>query len=460
MADEKESASAVWRKACDYIRRQSEDAYKQWFEKIVPLSKDGDSIELGVPDSFYSQWLETNYGDLLQQALESAGAAHCRIVFAYGYQPEDPGSGLDMPEYLPQDAAEPESGSAARNERMSFSSEYTFENFVVGEENRYAYFAATTAAKTPGQLNPLYIYGGPGMGKTHLLQAIAHDVLKRNPHCRVRYTSCEGFLNDYVASMRDKNNYGFFEFRERYRNVDYLLIDDVHHLGNKTALQEEFFNTFNALHGSGRQIVLTSDKQPSEIPGLEARLVSRFESGVATQITQPSFETRLAILKQEQEHQALKLDDSVLEFIAARITSNIRPLKSALLRLTIYSTALKRRIDIGTAEEVLADLLNKEAETRVVSIETIQKVVAEHFGLLVQDLTGVKRPKNIAEPRMFAMYLSRKLTGLSHKEIGHAFGNRHHATVIHAVQQTEDMMLADEETKRLLNTLQRKIRVC
>lgn len=456
MADEKGSAAAVWRSACEYIRRQSEDAFKQWFEKIVPLSLEDGVMELGVPDSFYSQWLETNYGDLLRQALESAGASSCKVSFAYGYQPED--TGLDVPEY-PTANSRAEQPADSKASGVSFSAENTFENFVVGEENRYAYFASTTAAKNPGQLNPLYIYGGPGMGKTHLLQAIAHDVLKRNPRARVRYTSCEGFLNDYVASMRDKNNYGFFEFRERYRNVDYLLIDDVHHLGNKTALQEEFFNTFNALHGAGRQIVLTSDKQPSEIPGLEARLVSRFESGVATQITQPSFETRLAILKQEQEHQALKLADSVLEFIATRITSNIRPLKSALLRLTIYSTALKRQIDIGTAEEVLSDLLNKEAETRVVSIETIQKVVAEHFGLQVQDLTGPKRPKNIAEARMFAMYLSRKLTGHSHKEVGHAFGNRNHATVIHAVQQTEEMMLKDEETKRLLNTLQRKIQI-
>ena len=334
---------------------------------------------------------------------------------------------------------------------------HSFENFVVGEENRYAYSAANAAAQNPGSINPLYIYGGPGMGKTHLLLAVAHDVLARNPKARVRYTSCEGFLNAFLESLRTKTMY---EFREEFRNVDYLLVDDVHTLGNKTSLQEEFFNTFNTLYGLGKQIILTSDKQPSEIPGLESRLVSRFVSGVTTQITPSSFETRLAILKQEQQGLRLKLGDDVLTFIAERISSNIRPLKGALMSLSMYAAAMKQEIDLETAKRILSDQLEKEAESRTISIEEIQKAVAEEFGLQVYDLTGPKKPKNIADPRMIAMYLSRKLTVKSHQDIGRAFGGRSHGTVIHAVKQIEANSLKDEELKRVLNQLQRKLRAC
>ena len=457
MSNGERNASEVWKTVCGYIRTKSETAYKQWFKKLVPISIDESQIVLGASDNFFASWVKNNFGDLLADALAFAGYAGIQVVFESGYCPEDAAPGDYPDESQPPPGVSSTDSDLINPELARLIRKHSFENFVVGEENRYAYSAANAAAQNPGSINPLYIYGGPGMGKTHLLLAVAHDVLARNPKARVRYTSCEGFLNAFLESLRTKTMY---EFREEFRNVDYLLVDDVHTLGNKTSLQEEFFNTFNTLYGLGKQIILTSDKQPSEIPGLESRLVSRFVSGVTTQITPSSFETRLAILKQEQQGLRLKLGDDVLTFIAERISSNIRPLKGALMSLSMYAAAMKQEIDLETAKRILSDQLEKEAESRTISIEEIQKAVAEEFGLQVYDLTGPKKPKNIADPRMIAMYLSRKLTVKSHQDIGRAFGGRSHGTVIHAVKQIEANSLKDEELKRVLNQLQRKLRAC
>ena len=457
MSNGERNASEVWKTVCGYIRTKSETAYKQWFKKLVPISIDEAQIVLGASDNFFASWVKNNFGDLLADALAFAGYAGIQVVFESGYCPEDAAPGDYPDESQPPPGVSSTDSDLINPELARLIRKHSFENFVVGEENRYAYSAANAAAQNPGSINPLYIYGGPGMGKTHLLLAVAHDVLARNPKARVRYTSCEGFLNAFLESLRTKTMY---EFREEFRNVDYLLVDDVHTLGNKTSLQEEFFNTFNTLYGLGKQIILTSDKQPSEIPGLESRLVSRFVSGVTTQITPSSFETRLAILKQEQQGLRLKLGDDVLTFIAERISSNIRPLKGALMSLSMYAAAMKQEIDLETAKRILSDQLEKEAESRTISIEEIQKAVAEEFGLQVYDLTGPKKPKNIADPRMIAMYLSRKLTVKSHQDIGRAFGGRSHGTVIHAVKQIEANSMKDEELKRVLNQLQRKLRAC
>ena len=457
MSHGESNASEVWQSAVGFIRAKSEAVYKQWFKKMVPISVNEAQIVVGTSDDFFADIVTKNYGDLISEALSAAGYPGLKVVFESGYF--DPADGETPPE-------DPDSSrffgtvSAADDDEISpelasLISKHSFDNFVVGEENRYAYTAALSAAQNPGTINPLYIYGGSGMGKTHLLLAVAHEVRAHNPHARVRYTSCENFLNAFLDSLRTKTMY---EFRETFRNVDYLLVDDVHTLGNKTSLQEEFFNTFNTLYGLGKQIILTSDRQPSEIPGLEARLVSRFVSGVTTQITQSSFETRLAILKQEQQCLRLKLGDDVLSFIAERISSNIRPLKGALMCLSMYATAMKQEIDLEAAKRILSDQLEKEAESRAISIEEIQKAVAEFFGIQVYDLTGPKKPKNIAEPRMIAMYLSRKLTSRPHQEIGRAFGGRSHGTVIHAGKQIEENSLKDEELKGVLNQLQRKLR--
>lgn len=458
MIETTKTVADVWCQISEYIQQKNSSAYDQWFKIITPIAIDAKQLVLGVPNDFYAEWVLKNFMDLLEEGLALCGYAGAKVVFEPGYNQCEPfvfRTPIDEPEQNPpRPVVEKEK---QRAEILKLVGGQTFDTFVVGEENRYAQAAALAVAVHRGIYNPVYIYGGSGMGKTHLLKAVMYYVTMNHPNMKILYTSCEEMLNEFVDALRNHTNH---EFREKYRNLDYLLVDDVHQLSGKTQLQEEFFNTFNALHDSGSQIMLTSDKPPYEIKGLEERLISRFQSGCTSQITQPTFETRLAILKQEQQVQKLHLSDEILTFIAERIVSNIRPLKGALMRLSMIATATGRPITLQTAEEELRDSLDKENELRTVTIEAIQKTVAEYFGLNISDLVGTRRPKNIADSRMIAMYLSRKMTGHSHQEIGAAFGGRNHSTVIHAVKQVEDMALSSEDFKRTLNSLQRKLSCC
>lgn len=477
----------LWSCTCDRIRKEQPFVFEQFVGKLPALSLSDDVLTLGVDGEFIVTWGMEYGGYILENVLHEVAGRAIRIVFEEGhvlletkaanaaeveevdlFGAEELAKADETPVAETQETVSSDSGSIT-----DFSNEFhpaaiirtaekcleenTFANFVVGEENRYAYTAAIATAQSPGaRWNPLYIYGGSGMGKTHLIQAIANEVVNSRPDAVIRYITCEEFLNEYVSSLRKKTD---FEFRSRFRNADILLVDDVHFLsGNKVQLQEEFFNTFNTLHNDGKQIILTSDKQPSEIPGLEKRLVSRFQSGMTMQITASTFETRLAILRQMQENLTCPFSDEVLSFLASRITSNIRPLKGALMRLAVYA-AMKQKVTVETAEEYLSDMLDQESEEKNarLSVDAIQKAVAEFFELQVRDLTGSKRPKNIAEPRMIAMYLCRKLTNVSQQEIGAAFGGRTHATVIHATKQVEELCRTNENFKRSVSAIQRKL---
>jgi chromosomal replication initiator protein len=443
----------IWQEAAGRLQKQLHvTTYQQWFQNIVPVRLDGSKLVLGVSDEFFADWLKNNFGDILFEALSDVDGANYEYDFETGHSPE------------PQAVAKEEKATSKKKQTTAPEakavkpknclSRHTFENFVVGEENRYAYAAARTAAENPAFYNPLYIYGGTGIGKTHLLQAVAHHVLLDNPDARIKYTTCEEFLNNYVDSLRMKNH---AEFRSSVRNVDVLLVDDVHQLANKTQLQEEFFNTFNTLYNQNKQIILTSDKQPCEIQGLEERLVSRFESGVTTEINPPGFETRLAILKMMQEEHLVKVDEEVLFFIASHISSSVRRLKGALLRLVAFASAMSEdKIDVERAEMLLHKLLEEENASKVISIEAIQRAVAEHFEIRVNDILSSKRPKNIAEPRMVAMFLCRKLTGFSFPEIGSAFG-KNHATVMNAMKKVPDICKKNENMRRSVSLLERQL---
>lgn len=449
-------ASDIWRKSCEILKEKlSVCAFEQWFQCIIPVSIDDDEMALGVSDDFYAEWIQTNYGDVLNDAMEISAGKKLKISFKTGYEPQ-------LPKESPSALVNKNNEKTQRQNQISRPAKtapnclerHTFENFVVGEENRYAYTAAFTVANSPGVYNPLYIYGSCGLGKTHLLQAVAHKTLQNKPGANVIYVTCEGFLNEYVDSLRNKTD---SEFRRRFRSADVMMVDDVHQLAGKERLQEEFFNTFNALYNANKQIIMTSDKQPSEIHGLEERLVSRFESGVPAEIYSPSLETRLAILRMKQEEQLIKLDEEVLFFIASRICSNVRRLEGALCRLVAYSSAMpKIRITVKTAEDLLSRILEEESINRKVSIENILKTVSTHFNLHISDILGKKRPRNIAEPRMIAMYLCRKMTQHSLPEIGHAFG-KNHVTILHAVNKISSDVEKNEGIRRVVSSLQRQI---
>jgi chromosomal replication initiator protein len=452
-------AQNSWEKACKLLKKQVCPAtFEQWFHGIVPISVDNNIMHLGVSDEFFAGWLEDHYRDLIIDALSQVTGSKLGLSFEIGHE---------APAHIPTLDSEPVEDEPKITPRVaetqtkpsrpsSISSRYTFDNFAVGEENRYAYTASITAANSLGTYNPLYIYGGTGLGKTHLLHAVGHQVIQKNPSAIVEFVTCENFLNSYVESIQSKKH---SDFRNRFRSADVLLIDDVHQLGNKTQLQEEFFNTFNNLYYKNKQIILTSDKPPSEIKGLEERLVSRFESGVSTEITTPSLETRLAILKMKQVDHLIKLKDEVLMFLASRISTNIRRLEGALIQLIAYSSAMTNcEVTIELAEKLLGNILKEEnVPKKAVTILEIQKRVAEYFDIRVSDILGNKRPKSIAEPRMIAMYLSRELTDFSYPEIAESFGGRNHATIIHAFKKMETSVKSDDNLKQNINVLKHKI---
>ena len=447
----------IWERACGELKKKvSLQTFEHWFSPIVPVAVKDGTITLGVSDDFFADWLRDYYEDIFLEALNIATGSEMKFHFEAGHEPPE---NKQKKEEAPAPKAKEKTAAPTAliaKPAPNCLQRHTFANFVVGEENRYAYTMALTSAQSPGgEYNPLYIYGGTGLGKTHLLQAVGHEVLQRNPRARIEYTTCEAFLNNYVDSLQQKKH---GEFRGHYRSVDVLLIDDVHQLANKTQLQEEFFNTFNTLHNGDKQIILTSDKQPCEIQGLEERLVSRFEWGITTEITAPGIETRLAILRMKQQEHLIKLDGDVLFYIASKISSSIRRLEGALLRLVAFSSAMSNcKITVQKAEELLGKLIEEESSSKKVSIDNIIKAVADYFELRAHDITGSRRPRNIAEPRMIAMYLTRNLTEFSLPEIGTAFGGRNHATVIHAVKKVGVDCEKDEDVRRTVSMLKRQI---
>jgi chromosomal replication initiator protein len=441
------TAESLWGEVAGRLRGAlNENTYRTWFGEVRARDVSDDVLVLACPNNFTREWIEGHFLGLIRAAVGDVIGQE-RQVHLLVDERRSPEA-----ELVDEARAEP----PARSEPTGLNPKYTFDLFVIGSSNRFAHAAALAVAEAPAQAyNPLFIYGGTGLGKTHLLQAIAQYVMEHTGYLSVRYVTSETFMNDFINSLRDKRIEGF---KQRYRNYDLLLIDDVQFFEHKERIQEEFFHTFNSLYEAGSQIVMSSDRPPREIATLEARLRSRFEWGLITDIQPPDLETRIAILRKKERTDNINIaDPEVLTFIARRISTNIRELEGALTRVIAFSSLTGRAMTVELAQDVLKDVF-PQGEVAQVSINRIQETVSERFGLSVAELCSEKRSQSIAYPRQVAMYLSRELTDSSLPKIGKEFGGRDHTTVIHAYSKIDRMIREDRSVYNLVQELTARIK--
>jgi len=451
------SPAEVWKRLLDRARQELPDqTYQAWLEPTEALSMEGGTIFVGAPDQFTADWNESKHGELLSSYAPIV-LGHPLIVAFRVNEERKRRSQMDFfvsPPATPAKLSPPLNGNST-----PLSERYTFDLFVIGKSNELAAAAAHAVSQAPGKVyNPLFIYGDTGLGKTHLMQAVAHETLQRSPGTRITYVGTEQFMNELISSIMERSG---AEFRRRYRETDLLLIDDVHFLkGRKETTQEEFFHTFNALYEAGRQIVLTSDRPPSEIAGLEGRLISRFQWGMVADIGLPDFEHRVAILKQKAQLDRLELTipDDVIHFIAEHVRSNVRELEGSIIKLLAYASLKHKDITVDVAREALRDKLRAiegfdPEPLGSLTILTIQQAVAKEWGVTVDGLRSKTRTKNLTIPRQIAMYLTRELLSTQLVEIGNAFGGRDHSTVIHSLEKVQQDISADSALKSRINRI-------
>jgi len=428
----------------DQIRRYlqvkvSRESYENWLKATSFQGMDGKTLLVSVPDRDTLGWLETEYASLVRDAIRDLGLPIVQIVYEMG--PEKAA--------VPRQPAPDENGTDAVSGASLLNPKFTFDSFVVGSCNQFAHAAARSVATNPSRsYNPLFLYGGVGMGKTHLMHAIGRSLMENFATMRVIYTSSERFMNEMISCIRTER---MPQFHQRYREADVLLIDDVQVLGNKERTQEEFFHTFNELHDHQKQIVISSDAPPKEIPGLLERLRSRFEWGLMADIQPPDLETKMAILDKKAEAEGIKLPDDVRSFMASKTKSNVRELEGALIKLIAYSSLTGTPINIQMTQQVLKHMVH--VQDRRVTIDSIQKAVAERFQIKQSQLKEKSNTKKIVYPRQVAMYLVKELTNASLPEIGRAFGGKHHTTVIHSIEKIGSLRQTDPELNRMLHTL-------
>ncbi len=439
----------IWTKTTKQIRTLlNTETYNLWFSSVQPVSLNQSSITLEVPNEFSEVWLKDNYMDLLQDALAQASGRKLNIKFKVA-----DGNGEAT---LPTKSSRSKKTAPKKVSEgdLIFNPRNTFDTFVVGNNNSFAHAAAMAVAQQPGKAyNPLFLYGGTGLGKTHLLHAVGQHVAANKKGAKVSYVSSEKFTNDYIAAIQDNQ---LVKFRKKYRQTEVLLIDDIQFLAGKERIQEEFFHTFNALHEAHKQIVLTCDRPASEIQNLEHRLVSRFEWGLVTDLQPPDVETRLAILRNKVKSMGVEIPEDVLAFLANRIRTNIRRLEGALIRVASYAHLTGKDLTNDVVENLLREILQEEGR-HTITIEVIQKKVAEKFDLRMADMTSKRRPENIAFPRQIAMFLSRQLTEHSLSAIGEAFGGRDHGTVLHACRLVKDRMEIDANVRQTVHYLEKQL---
>lgn len=432
------------------------EVFRTWFEGLRASCDGDETLVLTAPNEFASIWLEDNYLDLIREKVRNTTGTEIEVVLAVSAQ--EPAGAPRVTAEAPVDHSRlggipgrTRGSRSSRKPKIYLNPRNTFENFIVGSSNQLAHAASTAVGAEPGNAyNPLFLYGDTGLGKTHLMHAMAHTIQANDPDAVVVYVSCEKFTNKFLKGIRENS---LDEFRRFFRKVDVLLIDDIQFLEGKERTQEEFFHTFNELFESQRQICLSSDRPASEISKLESRLVSRFQWGMVADIQAPDLETRVAILKKKAISMGSQnVPDNVFEFLAARITRNVRRMEGALIKVISYARLINRPLDIATTENLVRDILQEEAQNQI-TIEKIQRKVVDYFDLRMSDMSSKRRPSNIAFPRQIAMYLSRLLTHLPLKEIGQEFGGRDHGTVIHACKTVENIMEQDDSVRRNIDYL-------
>jgi chromosomal replication initiator protein len=438
------TAESLWEDVSARLRGAlNEKTYRNWFSEVGAVGVNDDTFVLAVPNDFTREWIEGHFVELIRAAIKDATGSEHRLQLTIRQQKATP-----PPAVLPPPLPRPEPGG--------INPKYTFDSFVIGSSNRFAHAAALAVAEAPAQAyNPLFIYGHTGLGKTHLLHAVANYIDLHSRSLTVRYVTSETFVNDFINSLRDKRIEGF---KNRYRAYDVLLIDDVQFFEHKERIQEEFFHTFNSLHEAGGQIIMSSDRPPRDIATLEDRLRSRFEWGLITDIQPPDLETREAILRRKVKSDGIDIaDPEVLTFVASRVSTNIRELEGALTRVIAFSSLTGRRMDVELAQDVLRDVF-PQGEAAAVSIERIQELVCERFSVTLGELTGDRRSQNIVYPRQVAMYLSRELTDSSLPKIGKEFGGRDHTTVIHATSKIARLIREDRSVYNLVQELTARVK--
>jgi len=440
----------IWTKTTKQIRTLlNTETYNLWFSAVQPLSVNQSSITLEVPNEFSEVWLKDNYLELLQDALVQATGRKLKIKFKVAE-----GNGVATTPTKSTRGKKAAVGGKVNEGDLIFNPRNTFETFVVGNNNSFAHAAAMAVAQQPGKAyNPLFLYGGTGLGKTHLLHAVGQHVVATKKTAKVSYVSSEKFTNEYIAAIQENQ---LVKFRKKYRQTDVLLIDDIQFLAGKERIQEEFFHTFNTLHEANKQVVLTCDRPASEIQNLEHRLVSRFEWGLVTDLQPPDVETRLAILGNKVKSMGVEIPEEVLTFLANRIRTNIRRLEGALIRVASYAHLTGKELTNDVVENLLREILQEEGR-HTITMEVIQKKVAEKFDLRMADMTSKRRPENIAFPRQIAMFLSRQLTEHSLSAIGEAFGGRDHGTVLHACRLVKDRMEIDANVRQTVHYLEKQL---
>ncbi len=461
----------IWEKALSILKSEvNEQVYNTWFLPISQLSLDDHAIFLGIPNKFFENWIRDKYFSLIKTAIHQTSGKSLDIRFEIvenTSSPENVPATENAP--APSVEAEPKEKTVgwlksvlgggrqmpeSRYQETGLNPKYTFENFVVGQSNRFAHAASLAICeKLSRAYNPLFIYGGVGLGKTHLMQAMGHEIINEHPKAKVLFMSSEEFTNQLIKAIRTRTTP---KFRDMYRNVDVLLVDDIQFIAGKESTQEEFFHTFNKLHDAHKQIVVSSDRSPQEIPDLEERLVSRFAWGLVADIQPPDYETRIAILGKKSENESVHVPQDVLFFLADKVKTNIREMEGALIRVVAYAKLTGKELSVDLAREVLGGMITEEDKR--INMNQIQKVVADYFGMTVSEMKSKKRTRAIAYPRQLAMYLSRELTEHSLPDIGTFFGGRDHTTVLHACEKIGKELGEEERVRSLVTKLTGQIK--